>query len=885
MRRLLTALTVMVIAAGLCGTAGAQAGSEQMQLESSVVLEGENVAGFVSNALPGQRIDLAWADAFGDVLYRTTITGAGATPATFAFRAVGAPFPVTRIDAGWPGFQSSVPLTIMPREDALQYSFFVAVDAAGEASPARAMALRQAGVTAATVEGYQGAFAAGNTGLRPLVGGLVSTGVLSLDEESFQKLKGSYDGTGDAAALVRSPSLSDEEEFTRLLTEVSRQAERVRTIAPAALVIADGPSTTWKTEPLDLSFGGEDLAAFSRYLSARAPRLVPPARLGGERQRTIPLSAREMKALVLASPEAPVSFAPWALHREFMDVTLARTLSDISRAAVSAAKQPGPSSVNWSIYRPLTAVSGAYAPAAYGGYDWTLFARDIDLAVMSSEAPQWSWALARDISTSGRAAAAIDAKSPAVGALVWRAMCEGLAGVALENSDGVAPAQPAAAPAREGRREEAAPRRRDELQAALSASRIGFADLVANLRKDATAVLVYSPKSVRAGWMLECMASETSADAPADAGTRAYAAWSHIFDDLGIDYRWVAIEDVASGALERLLPRVVVLPETWCVTEEASQALLQYANAGGLVIADIGAGLLDGDYAAYRQPPLDALFGSRRPALTGGRARTMTPVAPAGEAPAPAAGSQPPAPGIARIVAAQRARAVNVVGQGGGLLLNRSVADYKGASDKAGGELLASLESVLGAAGIAPKAIVYLDGKPISAAVTAFASERTQVLFIRPADGALPEDKVSKIDVRLRGTASVYNLLSAASEGEFLGTTDRVTLDATAKVPIVLSITSAPLTGILFEPTVGSGTFFVNVQLQAEAPLGDRLIKVEFYAPGGIHAAQFDRVALARGGAWLGTVLMPINAPSGVWRIVCRDVETGMTAWRDIEAR
>jgi hypothetical protein len=872
MRQLLAALMITALSAALCGSAWAQAGPAQVELESPVVLEGENVAGFVSNVLAGQQVGLNWVDPFGDVFYSTVLAPGATGPAGFAFRAVGAPFPITRIEAQGVRLRSSMSLTVMPREDAARYAFFAAVDAVGEASPARAMALRRAGITAAVVEGYQGAFAAGDAGLRPLVWGLTSAGMLSLDEKAFREAGNRYETAGDAAALVREPSLSNEEEFTRLLTEVSRQAERVRTLAPAALIVAAGASTGWKTEPLDLSFAEEDLAAFGRYLAARAPDLAPSARPGVQQARTMPLTAREMKARILAAPEAPVSLAAWALHREFMDVTLAQTISDLARAAVSSAKQPGPSAVNWSLYRPVTGVSGAQAPAAYGGYDWTLFARDLDLAILSREAPEWSWALARDVFSGGRTAVAIDAKSARAGALVWRAMCEGLAGIALENAADVVPPQ-AAARERSVAGGQAAPAQHDELHSALDAAQTGVADLVANLRKDATAVIIYSPKSVRAGWMLEYLASEGLADAPADAGTRGCAAWSRILDDLGIDYRWLAIEDVAAGALERLLPRVVVLPEVWCVSPEAAQALVEYANAGGLVIADTAAALLDGDYAAYRRPQLDALLGARQPALIGGRAALVA----AGPR---ALEGQPAAPALSVAIPP-----VVQSGRGGALYLNRSVAGYAGPSDKASGDLLASLERVLADAGIVPKAIIYLDGKPVHAAVTSFASDRTQVLFIRPAEGALPEGEGSTVEVRLRDEGAAYNLLSAAPAGQSLGAAGRFEIEVTGRAPIVLSRTTAPLTGILFEPTVGEGAFFVNVQLQAEAPLGDRLVKVEFYAPDGLRAAQFDQIALARGGAWLGTVLMPANAPRGVWRVVCRDIETGMTAWRDIEAR
>ncbi len=853
--RKVVALLVAALGVAVAVTVGAQE-SASLALESSVVTENAAVTGAVGGILPGVPVQVTWTDPFGAVLYATTVQAAGGGPAGFSFAAAGQSVPTGWVSAAAPQVAERRMLTVLPASDDFWSGFSITVTPAPEATPGNAMALRALGITGGMGEGYQSALAAASVGLRPLPANLSSSGVLSLSKDSASDMASAYEASGAPEGLMRRPSLSDPNETARIAQELSLQSARIRDLAPAGMVVATDPSTAYGDMPLDVSFAPEDLAAFNRYLAVRAPLLALPESstvpAGGE-VRTIARTAREMKESILAASGDPVNLAPWGLHREFMDALLAQTISDMSRAAISAAQAPGDSNVNWNLYRPVTGFSGALAPAAYGGWDWTVLPKAANFAVMSPDAPEWSWALARDLLTAGSALARIDASAAGADETLWSAAADGLSGVVLENAElaPAAPAQPAepgAAPA------PTAPA--TAVEGVLRSLEWGFADLSARLGKHSTVAIVYSPRSVRAGWLADYLAAEGTAPAAASAGTGALAAWPRILGDLGYDFQWLSADDVESGALARVTPAAVILPEMWSVTPGAAQALDAYAAAGGLLIADNAAGLLDGDYLAYASSPLDAVFGLKRRPLTGVVMKELAPAARAADLSAIADGPLAAAAGGQGALAAPRSR-----GAGGTVYLNRFVEGYRDPADQTSAAFLLQMETVFAAAGIAPPLVVYQDDKPLRASVRVYSSTRTSVYYVTLSN---PVDAGAALQVRLRSSGSVYNLRPSSIAGEFLGTGNTLSVAAPPSGPIVISGTDVQLSAFLFEASYGAGQIYLNGQIFAEAAPGDRLVRIEAYMPDGSRAAQFDRVVTAPRGVYIGSISLPINAPRGV---------------------
>lgn len=145
----------------------------------------------------------------------------------------------------------------------------------------------------------------------------------------------------------------------------------------------------------------------------------------------------------------------------------------------------------------------------------------------------------------------------------------------------------------------------------------GAGALLARTTQEHDPVLVfYSHRSVRIGWALET-AFSSEARATAESGPdvpAALAAWAALLSDVGIGARFVDSEHLARRGLRGLGARVLILPRAYLISRAELAEIVHFARAGGLVVADAWAGLLDESFEAGPRPALGDLFGIARPA-------------------------------------------------------------------------------------------------------------------------------------------------------------------------------------------------------------------------------------------------------------------------------
>jgi len=916
-----TGISAVLALSLMASAARAQVGSLTVTLDSPVVMEGQTVNGVVTGSLAGEAVAVRWTNGFGDVLFSTTVTAGGFEPAQIAFVAVGAVTTSTTVEAETAAASGLANLTVIPRQDFLWNGFVIVADKAPLALSRNALTARLFGVQAALAAGTSGCIGAGRAGLRAIADGLASSGTLDLPADAVAAVAQDYERTGNLSLLNRLPSLSDAMEIARLTSEVSRQAADVRRALPLAYVVADDPSVTSANMVLDYSFTPDDLAGFRSFLSRRIASPESLVRHFGPVARdvatAVPKTARALKAEALAAPDDPLDVAAWALHREYMDAALADDVRGLSRAAAAAAISPGADNVNWSVLVPVTAFTGGLAPSAYGGFNWALLSTVSDVVVMSPDAPSWALPLVRDFESRGKVFARVDAgKNPAAG--IWRAVSDGMAGIVIDNYDGLSkkllaraaaaarpsfsPPSPPGAPPGPARVLLPPPPAVDPAVEALEAISRGQADLLSQARRTASVAILYSPASIRAGWMIDYLASEGLAPAPPDAGARALYAWSQLLGALGIDFIWISADDVLAGTLLQRQVTTLVMPEIWCVDSELADALAAYAGAGGTIIADNGAGLLDGEYAAYSVSPLNRLFGIRRQPLTAARAKLLAPGAKreAGLSLADAALVAVPVPG-SRSFAANTAVATPI-GKGGAVYLNRFVESYLASDEAARSALVADVRKALAAARAEPAVRVFLNKRPVEARVSAYRYGDADVFVIEPrpealaaaapaspstaSDLAVARPPVApaapQLELRFNRYGFFYDLRAARLEGRPLGNAAVLTLQPPSSGPFILSRSEYELTGLAIRLDAARGTIYVTGQVQANNPLGSRLLRMEMYEPSGSRAPQFDRTAVAERGTFSAAVPLPVNAAPGVWRVLLRDLETGMASWADV---
>jgi len=132
--------------------------------------------------------------------------------------------------------------------------------------------------------------------------------------------------------------------------------------------------------------------------------------------------------------------------------------------------------------------------------------------------------------------------------------------------------------------------------------------------------LYYSHPSIRAGWGMDSIthgATWPKRASSIDDGNLSSAhlrlAWCKLLEDLGYQYDFVSYLDVTEGRVD-LAGRfkVIVLPQTVCLSDREARVLREFVEAGGVLVADALCGLLTETGRGRSAGILDELFGIRR---------------------------------------------------------------------------------------------------------------------------------------------------------------------------------------------------------------------------------------------------------------------------------
>jgi hypothetical protein len=872
----------MLFAAG----AFAQTSGVSIQLDSGVISEGGAVAGTVASSAAADSLRVTWYDAYGDVMATTTVQVGAASTARFAFTARKSPTAISIVEAVGKAGSARAVFTMLPSADDAWSGFLVVLEEPPAVDGDTALMLRSLGARAVLADGAQECLKAAEAGLRPIAGGLVSPGALSMVGDDVSKLAQEYYETGDSSILVREPSLADSDEVDRLRQDAARRVGVLREYAPAGLVVASNPSVTNLNRVLDVSFGETDLLGFRRYLETRlgASDKAEMRRRSfpGYPGAVMPMTARGVVEEAVAEPDNPVDVALWALHREYMDGRFASTIHETARSAVVAASFLGGGGADFSSFKPPSGIVGALGPSAYGGWDYDFLAGLTDFAVMSKSAPRWTYALAVEMGLASKILAPLGSGSGDVEADVWNVVADGLAGAFVDKVDDLV-ASTVAAPTPDGGEPGPPGKAPGPLGRALY-SAADVAAIAAYSRKTAAVAVVYNPESIRMGWILDHIARSGASASDPLAGTEALDAWTVVLKDVGVDFKWVSLRAVERGELMRTAYTMVVLPETWCLSRRAVNALSAYANAGGTVVADCAAGLFDETYRAYEQSPADALFGVTRDALTWGGVRGHF------------FGEFARVKGLlvadGALAAARRVQAtstdagtvevLNAVGSGGAVFLNTRMRLYKSSDEELRRSLKTTARLCLSAAGYVPEARVFQEDKAFDALVRERAVPGGSIIFVDLPGPQSGFDRTKPMEVRFQSAAYIYNMRPAQPLGEAFGYTNKVVVTPPRTGPVVLAKTDVEIGGMSLEVDFDGALIYARATLSSTGAPGERLFSVVLLTPMGRSAPQLAETVSAENGAALIRIPMPLNSPRGTWRVAVRDLLTGATAWADV---
>ena len=395
--------------------------------------------------------------------------------------------------------------------------------------------------------------------------------------------------TGDKKFLRRTPSFNDPE-FMRALSDIVRATARNKArYNMDYYFVGDEGSLTSYGDPVDFDWRPQSLSDFRAWLKKEYLTLAAL----NEEWRT---SFKDWSAVVpYTTDEARKSrsFAPWADHRTFMEVTFAQAYQTAREAVIE-----GDSDAH-------IAVSGTQATNAYDGADWSRLDRVIDDFLSYDGGNQWDM---------HRSFAKPDAM---IG--FWTGY--GSRGLAVQNAIWTAAIHNVLHPNIFWMYSFLDP----DMTYSESARDMGTAFkslrfegvgklLMESTRQQDGIALHYSMPSIHGASILGYhQRSSDDDDEVPDKARISFAAnrdgWVRTIKDLGLQFDFLSSEQIAEHRLVSGKYKVLILPLSLALSNEEEKLLATFVSNGGIVIADAAPGLMD-QHCGWRQnDSVNRLFG------------------------------------------------------------------------------------------------------------------------------------------------------------------------------------------------------------------------------------------------------------------------------------
>jgi hypothetical protein len=416
----------------------------------------------------------------------------------------------------------------------------------------------------------------------------------------------SYAVTRDKQYLIRKPCFDDPAFWNGVSERLAAQARRYAHEQPLLYDLRDEASIGAYTNPMDYCFCPHTLRAFREWLKTRYSSL---AALNAEWNTQFtkwddvtPMTTFEIKQrekTELAGHRAE-NFAPWADHREYMDISFARAI-DRLRSMIRKYDRKTP-----------VGIEGTQMPSAWGGYDLWRLSQVVDWVepydLNSSRAMFGSFlpATAQVFNTYSGGDMRIVRRT------AWLRLLDGDAGaIVWDDSDSrtiqkTAPGMPITQRGKDFR----------ELFTQIKPA----AAKLAGLRRTGDGIAIhYSQASIRAHWMFD---SREDGDkwlqrlSPYEREhsrlVMARESAVKVVEDLGLTPDFVSYEQIEKGELTSKGYKVLILTQSVALSAAECRNIEAFARAGGVVIADNMAATMDKHGRRLAGGQLDALFGIRQ---------------------------------------------------------------------------------------------------------------------------------------------------------------------------------------------------------------------------------------------------------------------------------
>ncbi len=373
-----------------------------------------------------------------------------------------------------------------------------------------------------------------------------------------------------------------------------------------------------------------------------------------------------------------------------------------------------------------------------------------------------------------------------------------------------------------------------------------------------------------------------------------------LLHDTGLECRVVSYADLAQGKVTNREFKVLLLPGAQALSAAEAEKVRQFAAGGGTVIADLRPGVTDEHGKPYAAGCLDDLFGvTQGPAFK--QAQGSLDVAGAPESSGAALKLDGALHDASLTVKAGRALAqsgetavlvTNPSGKGRSLLLNLSLNGYASLPKKPGTEFAGwpegaayrdFIRGLMKAAGVTAPVAVAPDAPEVE--VSRFRNGGAEYIGIiqgLPVDTMLYTNRVAEppkpraVTIRFDRRAHVYDVRA----GKYLGQTDTLQTEMTGGLATLYALLPYKVdqVGVAAAKECRAGESLAwQAKVHAAGGVGNHVLRLQVFGPDGKERPYYAKNLSANGGEASGAVHLALDDPAGVWKLVVKDVATGVT--------
>jgi len=683
-------------------------------------------------------------------------------------------------------------------------------------------------------------------------------------EVPYREQKKNYLATHDKKYLIRQNCLHDPAYLEQQKKEVQRKVEQFKRYSPLSYYCYEEPSLTHYGDAFDLCFGPHTLAAFRDWLKEQYGSLE---------------KLNSQWGTAFASWEAVVpddtfeaqkrgNYSSWADHRLFMERSYADNYAYVRRMV----REVDPEG--------RVMMTGTQRTVPHNGYDYYLLDQTIDHTQPYGE-PERHKAFMRE---GGKitGCTGYGVFGPKLDYELWSRLFSGHnAGSAIFWQ--FSTIDPDYRLCKSGA---------DMVRIFGELRQGGLARLLTAARwTPSEVVLFWSMPSIHGSWIQDGRIVEEDAARSAgfDRWEFNYESWRWLLEDLGVPYRAMSWQMLEDGWLEKSGAKVLVLPQTMALSEKGAQRVRRFVEAGGAVVADVQAAVMDQHCRWQKKGGLDELFGIR------GQRATLIPAAGdytarrgavSGLAVADA-GVKPAGASAADYGTGLPAVLRNSSGQGSAFFLNAWLAGYGRLRQTGGGaELRAAFSGVLADAGYRP--LIAL--RPSSGGDLKAVKMTTYNLGKGYLVGLLKDyratDPRQDLDVILPEPGFHYDVRAGRCLGQ--GSVLRTDI-APGEVRLLASlpyqVSALDVSGPENARRGQAVEFAASVKAAGETAVGTHVLRLEVIGPDGAVVDYYGRNLDAPEGKAVFSLPLALDDTPGVWRARVRDVASGVRGEWAFEVR